>query len=496
MRDESPSNERTTTNRTPVRSEPATVGRVVPDHELTTVGVGNINRSFFLDDNSNAPTSIARSIVAYAAFTYGFSASAEDGISVGDTLAATDTSVPNVPDPDTGELPNLYPVTRVAKAVEEDVWPVLQNLFSSGTGQRYPIAFSEFVRYQAMLQDAYSWMYNILQINNLAYHFNWEKVYPYSGTVPPYIYDMAVLFDATDVGLASRWLPLMKRFSSKIMFPVFALETKRMLSPMLSIDLNGRLLIPMRFNPLEEGLTADYVYGVIKGYLDYIDTDLTKAAATLQSFLPFPMMAIDPWEVQSEPAVDVDRATGWYNSGTYSQPTFGDTGEGDEKSKLFFKEGFPTAEPPIYWYSRVPAPTWAEMKLGSVWVLNYHLVDNTFELLTPHLLDKVWIPTDGNAYVEYANDTYSEGSEEERYEDFVSDRFVNNRLTDGSMEPGYLGAEISLLPLHRLARLEVDHAFSVKTLKLVTIQAAGSSLRELRFTIARSVNESLGLPEA
>jgi hypothetical protein len=181
---------------------------------------------------------VTRRLIPYAAFINGFSATDSTG-SAQDVGAATDTTVT---DPTTA----LYPVTTMANKFDEDVWPILSNLFSSGTGTRSTVTINEFVRYQAMLIDAYTRMFVPIMINHLTFHFDWSKVAPFTGSVPKWLYDVASNIDATDVGLAETYLPLLKRFENKIAFPHMIAEAKRMMTPMMSVDLHGRIQLPTR----------------------------------------------------------------------------------------------------------------------------------------------------------------------------------------------------------------------------------------------------------
>ena len=298
-------------------------GSELPDHELTVLGFGNINRYFDLQDATNGPNFILRRATPYANFILGYS----DGvISDQDTGAAINTG--------SSATAALNPILHMPTYFEADVWPILSNLFSSGTGQRYNVSISEFVRYQAMLLHAYTLMLDIIRINHLAYHFDWTKVYPFSDTVPVSLYDVATKLDATDVGIANLWLPLIKRFDNKIAFPRMIQEIKRMSDPLLSIDLNGRLKMVGQTNWYDPNIDISSYYDTIKAELDYIDVNLANASALITSFLPFPMSAAAPWSLSATPRVDLDLDSGWWNSGTTVYSSFGDTGDRDWETSI------------------------------------------------------------------------------------------------------------------------------------------------------------------
>jgi hypothetical protein len=163
----------------------AIAGRAIPDHELSVLGIGNVNRYFDLDEPSNGPSVVFRMIQPYAAFVNGFSDVDSTGASQ-DVNAAVDVSTADPTDA-------LYPVTRMAWDFQTDVWPILTNLFTSGTGSRPTVSINEFIRYQSMLLQAYSYILSPVIINYLTYHFDWTKVAPFTGAVPKFMYDLATI---------------------------------------------------------------------------------------------------------------------------------------------------------------------------------------------------------------------------------------------------------------------------------------------------------------
>jgi hypothetical protein len=454
-------------------------GTSMPDHELTVVGVGNITRRFDLDEPSNGPTVIFRTAIPFANFINGFSATETDGWSEGDTGAATDITVTDV-------TQALYPVTNMASAAETDVWPVLLNLFSSGTGVRHSVTFSEFVRYQAMLLEAYNRMLTPLVVNHLAFHFDWTKVFPFSGVVPNFLYTLATNLDATDVGLADRWLPLMKRFESKIAFPRMIAEIKRQLTPMLSIDLNGRLLINSRY--AIDSAVADDVESEVQGFLDYIEIQLASASSLFSSFLPFPLKDMNPWAFNMGPSIDVDRESGWFNSPTKQLGVFNDTGDPVISEVMLFDEA--TGSTSLY-YTRHTQPIWAELRHATMYELTDDVTDDKFRLVSPHWCSRIHILDDAFDVFSYTGVQIDDASVGFRYIDYADCRFASKDVDYGTQKPGLLGAEIQLAPINRLMRIETDYQFSIEILKVVTANMAGASLRELRYTIQSLVQESM-----
>jgi hypothetical protein len=458
----------------------AVAGRDVPDHELTVLGWSNIARRFDLDEPKNGPNVVYSIIKPMYGFIQGYSAST---ISAQDVSAATDVSVA---DPTTA----LYPITPFAGYFETDVWPILTALFSSGTGQRSTVTINEFVRYNAMLMLSYAICLTPVMINRLTFHYDWTKVFPFSDVVPTHLYQMAENWDASDVGLATTWLPIMKRFENKIAFPRMIAEIKRMLSPMLSVDLNGRLQVPLIAHPATEAGTTWATY--VESYLDYIDVKLADAGSVIATFLPFPMKEMAPWDMPIAPVIDVDRDTGWWNSNVKNFSTFGDTGDPDfDDALIFYDASGATMVDSNIPFTRHAQLTWAELKMASLWRLIYHIADNTFYLMTMHKYENRIIIDDVFDYFEWDGTQILAASDGFRYIDFANSRFASKDVDFGVQKPGLQGAEVSREPIERMMRLETSYLSNLEILKLVTATMAGASLRELRYTIANLVYAGL-----
>jgi len=457
----------------------ATAGRVIPDHELTVLGFSNINRYFDLDDPNNGPAVVYRRIDPYACFLNGFNS--VDDISDPHQGAAYDAGL-TYNDP-------LYAMTPYAQYIESDVWPILTNLFSIGTGTRYAVGFSEFVRYNAFLLRAYAWLLIPLTINNLTYHFDWSKVAPFTDAVPAHLYTIAENLNASDTGIVGTWLPLMRRLDSKVAFPRILAEVKRNLIPMLSIDLNGRLQVPMVFSLATT--TAETVYNSVTQKLDYLDVDLADAGAVFSSFLPFPFKDQLPWALPSGPVIDVDRDSGWFNSAVKDYLIYGDTGDPDVGHAMICDEG---GDNTTLHFTRHCQTTWAELKMASVWAVTDELVDDLFWLLTMHHYGNVEIIDDSFDYFTYDGTEIDHGEAGFRYLDFVNSRFASYDVDYGVQKPGLQGSEVFIAPINRMMRVQCSYDFCLEILKNVTASMAGASLRELRYTIASMVQFGLSQP--
>jgi hypothetical protein len=449
-------------------------GRTIPDHELNVLGFGNVTRFFDLDEPSNGPSVVFRRIYPYAAFFQGFSATDSTGAAQ-DTGAATDTSVS---DPTTA----LYPVTRMAWDFQTDVWPVLANLFASGTGSRSTVSINEFIRYQSMLILAYQYALTPIIVNHLAYHFDWSKVAPFSATVPRFIYDLASNLDASDVGLAETWLPVLRRFDNKIAFPHIVAEVKRMLTPMLSVDLNGRMHVPIVYDPATA--TSATVIASIVELLDYLDVTLSQSAPVFASFLPFPISDMDPWGFAPVPVIDVDRDSGWFNSGVKSYTTFGDTNDPAINTTTMCDEAETDT---ALFYTRHTQPIWAEIKMTTIFRLTDDVTDDEFQLITPHRYFAASLLDDSFDSFSYDGTQILAASVGFRYLEHVNCRYASTDVDYGTQKPGLMGAELGYLPLIRIMRLETAYIWSLDVLKVITAQMAGASIRELRYAIKSAV---------
>lgn len=449
-------------------------GNVGSNHDYNVLGVSNARRYFDLDDPSNGPSVIIRVVEPFMAIVRGFSATA--GASSQDPGAAIDTGAE--------AKDELYGITLPARQMDTSVFPVLKNLFFSGTGSRYEVDFSEWVRYNAMLLRAYQWMLIPVQTNYLTYHFDWSKVYPYSSDVPQWLYKLAAALDATDVGLASRWFPLLKRFDNKIMFPRIIEDFKRMASPMSSIDMNGRIQVPYTFDPFVTN--ADQIESEVDKYLTYLDTTLSKASALFQTYLPFPMLMSDPWNLALDSTIDVARDSGWFNSPVRNFPIFGDSGDPANGQALVFT---PDDNNQIIYYSRQVQPTWSEVRLATIYKEDKQTLDDEYHQMTFHRMHKIILADDAGEFFAYDGSRKIEDTSTGwRYLEFANSRFAANESVKwGSMKPGFMGASIPLESVERLVKLDVDYAFSVDLLKQIMVGATGSSLRELRDIIRRTV---------
>lgn len=447
-------------------------GQAMPDHELNTLGISNQARRFDIDDPSNGPSVVFRRVRPFAAFTKGFAkTSISESGGPGHMLDNNE--------PYDGAM---LAITPMAEYWESDVWPVLSTLFDAGVGSRTYLKINECGRYFARVMDCYQTLMIPVTINKLVYHTDWSKVSPFSNVVPDFLYTMAENLEADNIGMAETWLPLMKRLETMILFPNITKEIKRMLTPMMSIDLHGRVMVPIHRDPVT--CVVEDIKPIVTGHLTYLQMgDMAKVTNTIASFLPFPFKDQDPWTLPELPLIDVDRDSGWFNSPTSFAYEFGDTGDPTKNKQMMFEQDSNYDWGTTIHYTRHVQPIWSEIKLASIFGLNYSASDDTFRLLTPHHISYGYIVDDAFDVITYDGSSISNADPEFPYIDYVNCRFASTDLNYGIQKPGTFGAELTYQSILRMMRLETSYLFNVDILKNVAQHMAGSSLREIRWTI-------------
>lgn len=440
-----------------------------------SMGISNVDRSFLFAAEDNNPTVIWRNSTPFAGFVYGFSSEESDGISTGDFDAAVNTSV-------TPGNASLYPVTPVADAFNANAWPVFDNLFTAATGKHGVVPFSAFVRYTAMVTRAYTLLRTVMLINHLAYHFDWKSVAPFTDVVPNNVYDLSGIWDADDASIQAKWLPLMRRLETKILPPTMVAEIKRQTQPMLSIDLNGRLLV--NYQSVNTLTDPGDLFAAVADLLEYIEVSLSQYTGVIMVYLPYTLGSSDPWAFVPEAVIDVERATGWYNSGLAFVNPFGDTGDPVPTNSLMFTEQ--ESNPQLYetslnWWTRSASPTWGEVKEASIFTLYENLTDDVYSLSSLHRHTYVTMLDRANNGADY--DGTAVTGDLLRYSDYTSCRFRNGDFAGGISEPGYMGASIASSQYFKMLSLEVENQFTIPALRQVVANMAGSSVREIRDSV-------------
>jgi hypothetical protein len=280
----------------------------------------------------------------------------------------------------------------------------------------------------------------------------------------------------------------MKRMENKIMFPRIIAEVKRMMTPMLSVDLHGRLQIPSYWDT--DTVLSD-ISSLLDSLLTYIDGTLTSAGNLFASFLPFPFKASQPWDFSPIPLIDVDRDSGWYNSGCKDVDVFGDTGDPDKYGHLTVDEA---GTDKCLFFTRQIQPIWSEVRMATIFRLTDDIADDEFWLITPHRYRKVVLIDDSFDIFEYDGTDVTSANLGYRYLPFANTRYATDKVMQGMQKPGSSGALINKESLDRMVRLDASYLFNVEILKTVAMIAAGSSIRELRFTIRSLVERDMSSP--
>ena len=190
------------------------------------------------------------------------------------------------------------------------------------------------VRYLGMMMKAYRQIYFRIVLNHMAYRFDWRQTFPFTETVPRGIMSMAEYYWAQDTDIADKWMPLMQRLESYVMFPNIIQEMKRAMTPMPSVDLGPRLFIPIADDtPRTARPTTDPALSVVEAILDYIQVNMAKETAVIKSFIPFPLSSTNAWSFGG-PSADIDRYMGLFNSGMNKVYVANDSGDPPIKDNL------------------------------------------------------------------------------------------------------------------------------------------------------------------
>jgi hypothetical protein len=435
------------------------------------MGVSNFVGDFNITDGTTGPNAVYRWVTPFSSLLHGYSATDPDGISVGDYSALINQGNP--------ATTPLYPITAGARMWDKHVIPIIQDLFGAGLTTNPSTSKEIVTRYVGMIMSCYQLVYSARVLNHLAFHADWTRVYPYTGIVPSHLYALAKDFDCDDIGFATHWAPLADRIERHVMFPFMIQESKRMLSPMLSLDINGRVLIPSSFQVLSDDAAS--LRATIDARLLFVDAELSDGKKAFRAYIPFPMSEQSLWEV-SEPEVDVMRMSGWYNSGNRLMAVFDDTNDPEEHRDMVSVSGETNT---FLYYSLFPQPTWGEIRNSTVFGLNSDIVDDTYELLTPHRWGPIAIIDEYNQSVVWDGVPVADTTNAFELINFIYNRFPTNDsdVAFGLAMPGYLGAYVQRQNVERVMIGEVLQWASAPVLKAVSEQMTGASLREIRSSI-------------
>lgn len=396
---------------------------------LQPVGITNLGRNFFFDQIHNTPQIAFRK--RYNVFPYAWSNST--GVSSQDQGAARDQT--------TNVTAKLYAVTPVSEAFIEEYWPILNALLQSGLGTRYTTTCPEVIRYYATVIDTLEALTFVFAINYMVTTFDWRDVSPHSDTIPPVLWDLATLFDATDVGIQETWMPLMSRLATKVLPPNFVASIMNNSMPYLSNPYGHVVNINAPTEAINAITSWDKVdlYTQIWDNLSYLDANLSTTHNVLASFLPYRVgpviMAFNGYNSLYEEVC--------YNSSVTNNTVFGDTNDPDNTTTLIVGTGAANGNS-LTLYHRGLALSAQSVAENSIWDLIYNVTDDTYRILTMYKQSTLTLIDDALDIIEYDGSACS-SDEKKRYLLYCRNRFQDEDGTPLAQGRGACGDRKSVV---------------------------------------------------
>ena len=469
-----------------------------------TLGVANLTRKYVKSDALSLPTIIYLKTSPFEGFvgTFGATNNLETDRS-GDT---TDTSL--------GKDEVLYALSPQTKYFYEEVWSVINNLLQLGTGSRSPVSASAFVRYVSMWSVAYAAIYERLMINHITYHYDWTVVYPHSDVIPVSLYSRAETYLADDIEVIRTWRRRMKRLESLPMLPMIPLEIKRIMTPFLTATIHNRMMVPVMSttNWSETGdfpLTPAMQPSEVDRLLQYIEVTLGAELSTLKSFLPFPAAMQGIWDV-GPIGLDLNRDTGVYNSPVVSFTTTGDSNDPSPDDTLqYWVPGSSNpsgADEPtvINFLTRSVRPTFAEMRMSTIFKMNSNTVDDDYVLASFHKCDiRGFVDTVSEP--EYPDNVLRIGGYSaatinvpySRWQEFGHSRYAyraalssGDERRHGISQPGFNWAHVDAQSYEILLEQYLENLFSMAAIRIVNNEMQGGSIRTLRGELRMAIEKT------
>lgn len=431
---------------------------------LNQIGVANLNRTFVFDSDDTAPHIMFKTAIPMAGFMLGFTAT---DIADQDQDAATDVSK-GIDDP-------LYPVTVTAQNFEDEIFPVILTLLEGGTGSRHIPSFSSVVRYFAMTMRVMIMMKQILALNTLTYHTDWKDVFPFTDDIPKPLYDISKFYDATDIGLADRWAPYIRRIENLVMFPEIIKAINEITAPYVQRAVGGRVVAPVW-----SALDVEVFEEDMGELLRYIEIDLSKTNSVLKSFLPFPI-GDQSWMASSLIFRNVDLDSAAYNSGYRPYSIFGDTNDPSADQCMTFEANSDI----IYFNSATDTPLFAEIMMAKVYEIFPDATDDEYALLSVHSSSgMIIIDDEGTRWEWYSTNT---SARSEQLSNIINDRYYFNNYR-GILNAGTTTVTVPYDAMFRLVKLYGNFLFSRPALAEVSKMAAGASLKQVKEAIHSVAN--------
>jgi hypothetical protein len=323
-----------------------------------------------------------------------------------------------------------------------------------------------------------------LQLNYLTTTFDWSQIAPYTESIPPAVWGLTELFDATDIGVADTWKPLYERLSTKVLPPNLNAAVQEGMFPYLG-DPNGHVL---RMNISTEAASAlgtwtidDYITGIMDK-LDYLEGSLINCHNTLASFLPWrvgsPIAMFKGYDPTFE---EID-----YNSALSDYAFFGDTGDPSESRCIACGDGTSVGDSILY-YHRGAIPLAKAVLNTSIWEVIDDVTDDEYMLITPVKGGGVNFLDDNLNLISY-DGSPAASETAQRYRDYWPTRWNNDagELTGGRGRKGFLPSLMSKEEVIRTTKLYTDWLFSNSIMKEVIGLTGGSSVRTIYESVARA----------
>lgn len=465
----------------------------------TPMSVGNITRSFTTvapneNDRVTTPSAMLYGMFPVSGFIEGWSASV-------DTESNTDTGAALMNS--SGRDDVLYPVTQHAKTFDENVWPVIENILSSGVGSRAPVSESAFVRHQSRVLKVYTHVLATKWLNYMTYHYDWSTVFPYTNDAPAWLYKLCIAHRCDDIEFVRYWIPILKRIETRTVFPDMVVWIKRMMTPMMSSTLTGRVMIPIHFINFLASET-DTLLDELQADLTYLDVVLSREDSVLRSFIPFTLAGSNPWETMGV-GFDLNRHTAFWNSGKTSRPTFaaGDSSADRVNGRLdltIIQVGDPISNGYegqfVYSYaSRYPQVKWDELRLSTLMGMGINgNLQNFSRLITLARHGYIYFLGDG-VFDEGPTGDYLlwDGIQTDAddpvpfwflFRRFFESKHMDNKALYGTRDPDYIYSHIPGSTVARLIHLETEQLWMFQMLRFLTTATAGNALRDMRSSIA------------
>lgn len=473
--------------------------------DTMSLGVGNIVRRFQPDDYLTAPNVIYRHVMPLASLSHGLAHDASYPPDVDEDYLAID--------PSSNKGTALYPKTIQSRHLEEAIWPIIEDIFEVGTGQRTSVSYSDFCRYVAMYIVVYASLYQRLVYNHLAYHFDWTQIFPFTPTVPTHLYSAVKTLEAREYELTSIWLQYRKRLEDLPMFPGIIQEVKRAMTPFVTLSVHPRLMVPtlgtnqdLR-NTVRQDQDSDMwqqamlTEDTIGDLLDYIQVTLNDELATIKSFLPMPSNMQGIWDIPSF-GQDVFRDIGWYNSGIHESALFQDTDDPNPDHSLQYWESGSSdpsgiTEPiQINFLTRSPQPLFGEMRQATIFQMWSNTLDDNYALASPHFIGVAQaVETKRSSPVVVPLGIMSRAADSTdptiyRFQDYAHSRFawadalgetgdIRVRKLYGVPREGMLWSQVPSYAYVAGLKRMAEELFSFNALRLIGTETQGSALRTL-----------------